>query len=423
MQHGIPSDLALAAPGLTGDVVKWLVDTAVRPQPALALGAALALVGALKAHRVQTETGLRTNLLIANVALSGTGKNRPIEGAKQLLEWSSLHPILMGKPGSNAGLMSDLIKKQGRGLLLWDELGLALKAMSHSKADNYQAGIISLLTELFSCANSRYTGTSYSDAAKRDIGAIDQPCLALCGATTPKALFSAMSSSLVENGFVARFLFFSPTSVDVARQVPAIASPPTSIISQMQEIQGWRTSSGTGAIQALVPNPPIIRCDLTCRPILADMQRYFDEQLSATLDDDLRAVWARGEEHALKVALTCTEGPAIKAETLAWSFQLIKKSLEYIIYQLAGSVSDSKTEADTKKMLDIIDKAGPGGLSRSELTRKTQWLTGAQRADLVDTLIDSHQLIPVQIRSSTNTSTQFVSRAAAESSMDSLSLE
>ncbi|MEO5355184.1 MAG: PriCT-2 domain-containing protein, partial [Magnetococcus sp. XQGC-1] len=60
--------------GVLGLLVAFMLATATRPQPILAVGNALCALGALMGRRYRTETNLRSNLYIIGIADSGSGK-------------------------------------------------------------------------------------------------------------------------------------------------------------------------------------------------------------------------------------------------------------------------------------------------------------------------------------------------------------
>jgi hypothetical protein len=64
-------------------LVDYIVASAVRPQPILAIGASLAALGALMGRKYRTETNLRTNLYVVGMAASGGGKDHARSAIKE----------------------------------------------------------------------------------------------------------------------------------------------------------------------------------------------------------------------------------------------------------------------------------------------------------------------------------------------------
>ena len=61
--------------GALGMFVSYILSTAIRPQPWLAVGAALAALGTLMGRKYRTVSNLRSNLYVIGLAASGGGKD------------------------------------------------------------------------------------------------------------------------------------------------------------------------------------------------------------------------------------------------------------------------------------------------------------------------------------------------------------
>ena len=63
-------------------------------------------------------------------------------------------------------------------------------------------------------------------------------------------------------------------------------------------------------------------------------------------------------------------------------------------------VADGVFDARQKRVVRVVRKAG-GKISRSELCRKTQWLTQRERQEVIDNLLETQQLRQEEESSST----------------------
>jgi hypothetical protein len=64
-----------------------------------------------------------------------------------------------------------------------------------------------------------------------------------------------------------------------------------------------------------------------------------------------------------------------------------------MIVEAEARVADSAQEGTVKRVLRLIAEAGSQGMSKNTLTRKTQWLRGAERKDVLSTLVESGQVV------------------------------
>ena len=90
--YRVPPEL-LEVDGALQLFVDYATATAVSPQPFLALGAALCLVGAVAGRRYRTPTDLRSNLYAIGIADSGGGKDHARRCAKRALYAAGLERI------------------------------------------------------------------------------------------------------------------------------------------------------------------------------------------------------------------------------------------------------------------------------------------------------------------------------------------
>ena len=95
--------------GLVGDLTRYMIATARRPQPLLSLGASLCAIGALMGRLYRTESNLRSNLYVVGIADSGSGKNHAREIVNEVFFEAGLANHLGGnKIASGAGLLTAL---------------------------------------------------------------------------------------------------------------------------------------------------------------------------------------------------------------------------------------------------------------------------------------------------------------------------
>ncbi|OYU73633.1 MAG: hypothetical protein CFE32_20370, partial [Alphaproteobacteria bacterium PA3] len=114
--------------GLVGDLTRYMIATARRPQPLLSLGASLCAIGALMGRLYRTESNLRSNLYVVGIADSGSGKNHAREIVNEVFFEAGLANHLGGnKIASGAGLLTAL-HRQPAILFQIDEFGMFLSA-------------------------------------------------------------------------------------------------------------------------------------------------------------------------------------------------------------------------------------------------------------------------------------------------------
>lgn len=387
----ISSDFALSAPGLVGQLTQYITETAVQPQPALSLAAALTTIAALKGHGIRGKTDLRTNLYCLGLAGSGTGKNHPLTACRQILRLIEQSELLAGAPKSDAGLIQALADNNGKRLILWDEVGLALQKCMSARAGNWEQRIAEAMMQLFSCAGSVFLGDQLANRdGKTPRVDIEQPHLCVYGASVKSSLFDAMTSASAVSGFLPRWLIFEIEDPTVAPQVPSTTPPSALLLDGLRALAAMSASALPGS------QPTTAVYSDEALSMLTEAQDYFVSRRNDAHrrnDDTAAAIWSRGAEHTEKIALTVCQGTCVQADDVQWSFQLAKQCAEALALAVVEHVSENAHHAAVQKVKSIISKAGNGGITKSQLIRKTQHLTKDLRAKILDDMIESGSIL------------------------------
>lgn len=395
--------------GLVGNFARYMIDTARRPQPLLAVGASLCAIGALMGRRYRTESNLRSNLYVVGIADSGSGKNHAREIVNEVFFEAGLaHHLGGNKIASGAGLLTAL-HRQPAILFQIDEFGMFLSAAADRKrSPRHITEILDNMTELFTAAGGVFLGAEYANRdgsnERRDI---IQPCLCVYGTTTPLHFWGALQGGHVVDGSLARFLIL-PSDEDYPDEnlASGMRRPPAPLIDGLKLIAaaGGRASGNLAGRTA----GPETAVDPMRAPMADDARDRF-RALSAEITAELRAaagtpftaILARIGENAAKLALIVAVGrdpaaPVIRLDDAIWAIDFVRHYARRTIEAVERHVADTETEANVKRIREIIRIAGAKGVTKSELTRASQWLRARDRDDILLTLIESGDVITME---------------------------
>jgi hypothetical protein len=388
--------------GLVGDLTQYMISTARRPQPLLSLGASLCAIGALMGRLYRTESNLRSNLYVVGIADSGSGKNHSREIINEVLFEAGLSNHLGGnKIASGAGLLTAL-HRQPAILFQIDEFGMFLSAAADRKrSPRHITEILDNMTELYTSAGGIFLGAEYANRdgtnERRDIV---QPCLSVYGTTTPLHFWGALQGANVVDGSLARFLIL-PSDEDYPDENVAVGlrTPPADLIDGLQLLAsggGQQRGNLVGATSG--PQTALV---LTTVPMTDEARDRF-KALSEELTGELRAasgtaftaILARIGEIATKLAMIVAVGrdpatPSIAIDDAEWAIAFVRHYAQRAMEAVDRHVADTETEAHLKRLREVIRAAGAKGITKSELTRGTQWLKSRDRDDIIQTLIES----------------------------------
>lgn len=397
----IPNELVESAPGLVGRIAQWINETSIFKQPALALGASLTAVAALKAHRVRTSTNLRTNLYVLGISNAGTGKGRAMEQIEELFNAAGLLNLFSGEPVSDSGLLKSLHMNKGRRLLQWDEIGIALEEMTNKKAAGHRAAILRVIMELFSKSGGTFRGKEYANHdGKSKRQDLEQPCLSVYGASTPETFYGSLSSRHVVDGFISRLIIFQSGDPYPKRRSVGITDVPPELISEVQNIEKLATNdTPQGNLdEATKIRPRVVGLTPKAEITRADALGYFDSQREVYGDksDALASIWSRAGEHMMKVALVVEDGDSITEKSMQWSRQVMEHCTKQLTEMIPNKVADNEYQRSLNRVLEIVRKQGREGISKKDLTQRTRWLKIHERDEILANLAEG-ELVAEQV--------------------------
>lgn len=398
--------------GVIADMMGLMAATAKRPQPVLALGASLCAVGALMGRKYRTESNIRSNLYVVGIAESGAGKNHSRVVINELFRRANLLQYLGGnKIASGSGLLT-AIQRQPAILFQLDEFGMFLSAAADRKrSPRYVCEVLDLMTELYTTSGTTYFGVEYASTQHNDAHrAIHQPCACIYGTTTPLHFWQALQAANVADGSLARFLIMeSEDDFPDSNEVFGVIDPPKSLIDRLILIhEGGGHLSGNltniGAVDEVLVEPRVVPMTPQARAAFRQLDQELVGQLRTSRGSGYSSILARIEENATKLALIRAVSrdsvdPRIEEDDAGWGIMLSRHCAELTIREATARVSENQVESQHKRAMQILRDAGQAGMSRSEFTRRTQFMDHRQREGVLRTLAEAGLIDTVMLQS------------------------
>ncbi len=382
-------DHLLRVPGFIEQVVAHNLATATRPQPVLALAAGICLQAVLAARKVRDERGNRTNVYCVGVAPSGAGKdnarkvNKNILFAADMVEHEGNEDL-----ASDAGLVT-AVEAEPAILFQIDEFGRFLRTIGDPKKAPHLFNVLTALMKLYSSADTVFRGKAYADKKRNKV--VDQPCVSVYGTTVPEHFFESLTADSLSDGFIARLLVFESAETPARQRAKATGVPEP----LKQAAEWWGSFKPGGNLAPEHPQPIVVEATPEAGAVFDALAAMVDAEL-AKPDEAGRSLWARAEEKACRLALVyacsaCAEKPVIDEAAASWACELSEYLTRRMLYIAHEWVADGVFDARQKRVVRVVRKAG-GKISRSELCRKTQWLTQRERQEVIDNLLETQQL-------------------------------
>jgi hypothetical protein len=397
-KHEFPVE-CLKAEGLLGEIVRYNLETAYYPQPELALAGAIALLATITGRRVEALHGVRTNLYVLGLAPSGSGKEYARKINKNILAAAvGLDMLGPERIGSHAGLIGCMDRNPVQ-LFQLDEIGRMIETMQDPRKAPHLFNIGGVLMQLYSSADAVWTGDALADAKK--IKTIVQPHCVVYGTSVPDKFWGSLTLDNVSEGLLGRFIVFESKLGYSLPQAPEKKPLPDSIIEQ---VRNWISpprewfGANAGNLATALPTVRQIECSQEAQERL--QQHAHAIAVKRMGESGIRpSVWSRTAEKAQKLALihACSRATlqTARIDTIdaEWGVRLANYLTREMISHADGNISSSDHEKQLKWVSRMIKSAGSDGLTRSQLTRKTQSIRSKYRDEIVAQLIESGSVV------------------------------
>lgn len=384
--------------GLLAYLLDHIVASGMHPQPELALGAAMTVVGAAMGRRYAFR-GARPNLFVVGVAPSASGKNHVLDSVKRTLVDCDLVQVLAGKEPASGSAVVSRIMDNPVSVYCSDEIGMMLRAANDPRAPTHVKDVIKVWTELYTASGSMFFDKDRADRRAAPTRIVHQPHLGIFGVTAGTHLWKSLTVDGMQDGSIARFLFIeSAESYPDPNFETATAKTPDHIKDAIAEVVRHGGGGGNlGAQAAFMADAVDVRevgqgvgvADAIRAAIIAET-----ENKRAHERDGLSSVFGRRVEISLKLAMIHAvgrdpEAACVCMQDWTWAMETAGMLIDRLVVNITASVAKNEHERLILDTLKIIKDAGKRGISGRDLTRKTQWLKGSDRKDVLEALIAS----------------------------------
>jgi hypothetical protein len=408
----VPREL-IDVPGFLNDLVAYNLATARCPQPELAFCAALSLLSVITGRKIQDYSGTRTNIYVICPAPSGSGKDHSRQINKLLLTLAGDGGDKMIGPegfGSHAGLVSYLAENEAT-LFQIDEFADFMEAAGDLKKSPHLAMVITKLLSLYTSSATLWISDALADLKK--VKRINQPHCVLYGTCTPDAFWNSINSRSLNGGFIGRLISLEAGYSEAYRPNDR-ADPPQELVEWVRWWLRFNQPDGTdGNLSGiLVPRKPYtVPHTSEARARMESQAREINKRLQSD-DSTKAAIWSRSTERVSKLALLFAasrmgpecEGCCIEIDDAEKAIALSNYITRHILKQAEDRVSENDWEAKKKRMLRLIGD----GITQAELTRKTQFLKGRERAEAIRELQEAGEVAIMQSTGTTKPITTLV---------------
>jgi hypothetical protein len=338
-----------------------------------------------------------------------------MSACKQIARAAGLHNELIGVEdvASDTGIVT-AVAAAPRQLMVIDEASILINAVNDPRSGAHLKGVVGVLLKLYSTSDNIFKGKSYADRERNQT--IDQPCVSLLGASTPRGLGDSLTNKDIESGLLSRVVIF-----DAGENDPRIGeSEATSVPEEIVEwLTAWNSVKPIQNIMERVGGDPVINprtVMLTdeALKIAVDFEGEMHDAKGKARKNGKDALYVRGFENALKFALirACSIWPVanaagngimvdesalkVDAPTMRWAVDLSRATVARML-AATNDIADTPYEQSLKALRKAIQRAGVRGMTQRDLVRIPAGRMSAKALnELLTTLADAGEIAKVQ---------------------------
>jgi hypothetical protein len=377
------------APGLIGQVARWIDSCSVHPAPVLSTAAAIVTVATI-VGRAYSCQGARAPLYVVGIAKSGVGKDTGRRCAAGLLEAAGLgRRIGADDIASSSGIITKLRECPVQMFPL-DEFGRMLEAYTSKNAGNHERQIITTLMKMWSSCGDTYHGKAYADGKLSQ--KIVEPAVVLYGTTTPDVFFRALRGADVVDGVLSRILLVECEhgQQNPVRPTGRPVDPPVELVEAAKRIAIGGQGGNLSSVESSDLRSACLDLELS-----AEAQVGLDAigaSIRPRLSEPGAELWVRAREQALRLALVAAvgcEAERVGRPHLEWAWRFVRWSVARCVAIVRTRVADTEEGQCALLVLALLER---GEALQSEITRACWRHQRRVRQDALQALLDSGQI-------------------------------
>lgn len=391
-------------PGLVGDIARWIVATSRRPQPDIAIGAALVLVGTVAGRLYQGPEAAATHLYVLGLAPTGGGKDWPLRCVARLLKLAGAEQHVGPSEFISMPAVVEFLRDKALSACCMDEFGDFMARVNHRRASGFEKSIAKLLRTLWSSGFAPYSTPQW---AQKSSVTLHAPALSIFGASTPGQFYDAMIGGALEDGTMNRFLVVGREERPT-RQTPKPYDPEEAMTfaERLRAIYFVRGELSASYRNDSTMNPEDVPggvIQLPWGPGAKERYEAIENEIDEEMGDKLSADFlVRVAEQAVRVATIVALGQEkdrVDVEDLEWAYVLAAGSASFMRAGAAEYMAENEHQAALQKILRVIRECGDkdGWVHQRVIVRSIRTMKAKDIRDALGQLCEAGEIKAVKV--------------------------
>jgi len=346
-------------PGLVGEVAQYIYQTAIRPVPEIALGAAIAITAGVCA-RSYNISGSGLNQYLILLAKTGAGKEGAVTGIDNLI--AAVRPQVpmvdqfIGPSAFASGqALIKVLDDRPCFVSVLGEFGLTLQQLCDPRASSPQIMLKKVLLDLYSKSgwNKVLRSSVYSDTDK-NTKIVQAPNVTILGESTPENFFEGLDSIHIAEGLIPRFSVIEYTGPRPPRNRNANQPPSQQLVTRFSELVAISLTMANNGTCANV------QIESSALQLLDEFDAKADGMINAAGSDVDMQLWNRAHLKALKLAAVIAVGcnphaPVVTPDIARWAIDFVERDVAVMTTRFQRGevgVGDHRHEVDIRKAVE-----------------------------------------------------------------------
>lgn len=347
-------------PGFAGAIAQFIYQSSPRPVKEVSIVSALGLLAGLtgKAWHIP-QSGL--NLYITLIAQSGVGKEALHSGISAIIRACLKDNPVFAKfvdfteYASGPALLKACLANPSF-VNVSGEWGRRLKRLAMDDRDGALQTLRTQMTNLYqkSGPSAIVGGIGYS-STDNNVASVAGVSYSMIGETTPGTFYESLTHSMMEDGFLSRFLIIEYNGDRPVENEHRIDYPDAALTRALNNL-------ALQADQMIMRNEshPIGRNEAAAA-LMKEFNLLCDANINATKDESRRQMWNRAALKSLRIAgiLAVADNwisPCIREEHVRWAQDVVKRDIAIMRNRLdSGDVGTGDTSRERKLVTLLKD--------------------------------------------------------------------
>lgn len=375
-KRDFPIELYKQAPGLVGEIARWITKASYAPRPGYSYACALAMTSCLIGpYCTHGSRDGKLNLYITLVGETGYGKNEAFDSMIALLNATDAKDCVSDFPASEAGLRRQLNVSPNI-LIRLDELSHKLDSMKNGGNGSLLAKTI---LEMYNGA--RLPSKPYADE-KKSLPAVENPFVQIIGGTTDK-VWDTVRSSHMEDGTLNRFIFVGLEDAEYAFNPEPDATITKDFKDRLNAF--WRGGRMSDLIGYM---PPGFGRKVAYSEEVKEALMLLNREAWALQQRDYGSLYTRLVQNTMKIASILAVGDgrmSVEMCDFIQARQFMEWSIAYTCDKIEQRMADSHFERQEKRLMAKLAKEH--GKMRMRDAYKFMHISRREMEELVCTLV------------------------------------